>query len=66
MPPGASALTASPNTEPTPRYGGYVSDYWGCPECGHLTLRLEDKDGHCDVATCEYDQCGYFDEGVPE
>jgi hypothetical protein len=45
---------------------GYVSNYWGCPECGHLTLRLEDKDGHCDVATCEYDQCGYFDEGVPE
>jgi hypothetical protein len=21
---------------------------------------------HCDVATCEYDQCDYFDEGVPE
>jgi hypothetical protein len=45
---------------------GYVSDYWGCPKCGNLTLRLEDKDGHCDVATCEYDQCDYFDEGVPE
>jgi hypothetical protein len=47
------------------RYHGYVSNYWGCPKCGNLTLRLEDKDGHCDVATCEYDQCDYFDEGVP-
>jgi len=42
------------------------SDYWGCPKCGNLTLRLEDKNGRCDVATCEYDKCDYFDEGVPE
>gem|GEM_PF-4756116 len=42
------------------------SDYWGCPKCGNLTLRFEDKDGRCDVATCEYDQCDYFDEGTPE
>ena len=43
-----------------------MSDYWGCPKCGHLTLRIEDKNGRCDVATCEYDNCDYFDEGVPE
>jgi len=43
-----------------------MSDYWGCPKCGHLTLRIEDKDGRVNVSTCEYDKCDYFDKGVPE
>ena len=43
-----------------------MSDYWGCPKCRNLTLRYEDKDGHVNVATCEYDECDYFDAGVPE
>lgn len=43
-----------------------VSDYWGCPKCGNLTLRFEDKNGRVNVATCDYDKCDYFDEGVPE
>lgn len=43
-----------------------MSDYWGCPKCGHATLRVEDKNGRYDVATCEYDKCDYFDGGVPE
>lgn len=29
-------------------------------------MRYEDKNGRVNVATCEYDQCNYFDEGVPE
>ena len=43
-----------------------MSDYWGCPKCGQATLRYEDKNGYVNVATCEYDHCDYFDEGVPE
>jgi hypothetical protein len=43
-----------------------VTDYWGCPKCGNLTMRFEDKDGRVNVATCEYEKCDYFDEGVPE
>lgn len=41
-------------------------DYWGCPKCGNLTLRYEDKDGYVNVATCEYAECDYSDPGVPE
>lgn len=43
-----------------------LSDYWGCPQCGNLTVRIEDKDGYLDVATCEYDKCDYADPGVPD
>lgn len=43
-----------------------MSDYWGCPKCGNLTMRIEDADGRVDVKTCEYDLCDYFDPGVPE
>ena len=43
-----------------------MSDYWGCPKCGQATLRYEDKNCYVNVATCEYDHCDYFDEGVPE
>lgn len=43
-----------------------MSDYWGCPKCGHLTLRIEDKNGRVNVSTCEHDKCDYFDKGVPE
>ena len=43
-----------------------MSDYWGCPKCGNLTMCIEDKDGHVDVQTCEYDLCDHFDPGVPE
>lgn len=43
-----------------------MSDYWGCPKCGHATLRYEDKDGYVNISTCEYDKCDYFDAGIVE
>lgn len=43
-----------------------MSDYWGCPKCGHATLRYEDKDGYVNISTCGYDKCDYFDAGIVE
>ena len=51
---------------PDPNILSNMTMYWGCPKCGHLTLRFEDKNGYNDVATCEYNKCDYYDEGIPE
>lgn len=43
-----------------------MSDLWGCPKCGHLTVTLEETAAGYDVATCNYGPCDYTQDLVED